>query len=140
LKKFNASYHGGKATSVNAIPDSSFTLSTINKLATDICVLHEFKQPYHNVTAVKENMKLNLATNLTTLLNSWLSNRSIPAPHATARMVFLYKSALSPEGNSIDELRPIAVLSILLKILEIVIFRRIKLNIRNGTITRLHPS
>ena len=50
----------------------------------------------------------------------------MPTIHTTAKNFFIYKGNPKPEGNTIDELRPISATSYLFKLLEIIIKNRIE--------------
>ena len=50
----------------------------------------------------------------------------MPIIHTTAKNFFIFKGNPKPEGNTIDELRPISATSYMFKLLEIIIKNRIE--------------
>ena len=63
----------------------------------------------------------------------------MPTHHLTARLVFIYKDEIdSVNGNLIDSFRPISVTSILFKILEITLLKKIKALIKTERIPSLN--
>ena len=62
----------------------------------------------------------------------------MPISHATAKNFFIYKGTPNPDGNTIDELRPISATSYLFKLLEIIIKNRIDNGMKNRKIKSLH--
>jgi hypothetical protein len=79
-----------------------------------------------------------IATNLKSLLNYWITNGGMPQVHATAKNFFIYKDTPKPEGNTIDELRPISATSYFFKLLEIILKDRIERGFRTGMIKPLN--
>jgi hypothetical protein len=85
-------------------------------------------------------MVSHVSQNISSILNSWLQKKEIPKEHATARLIFIYKQEQDLiNGNAIDTFRPISITSILFKLFEIILSRRIKILRNNGTIKRLNP-
>jgi hypothetical protein len=64
----------------------------------------------------------------------------MPICHATAKNIFIYKGTPNPNGNTIDELRPISATSYLFKLLEIIIKNRIDGGMSNRRIKSLHQA
>jgi hypothetical protein len=64
----------------------------------------------------------------------------MPICHATAKKFFIYKGTPNPNGNTIDELRPISATSYLFKLLEIIIKNRIDGGMSNRRIKSLHQA
>jgi hypothetical protein len=81
-----------------------------------------------------------IATNLKSLLNYWITNGGMPQVHATAKNFFIYKDTPKPEGNTIDELRPISATSYFFKLLEIILKDRIERGFRTGMIKPLNQA
>ena len=57
--------------------------------------------------------------------------------HATIKSFFIFKTDTKKERNTIDELRPISVISFLFKLLEILIKNMIDHYIDTGVIKKL---
>jgi len=64
----------------------------------------------------------------------------MPICHATAEIFDIYKGTPNPNGNTIDELRPISATSYLFKLLEIIIKNRIDGGMSNRRIKSLHQA
>ena len=132
---------GGKALSVDGIPDIAFSsfirlelarkhLSAIPLPAADKEIAIEKKA---------DELTKHTAHNLAKILNHWLRNKSIPPLHMTSRLVFIYKD--KPDlvnGNTVGSFRPISVTSPLFKLLEIIIHRRIRKLTEKQQITPIH--
>lgn len=121
-------FRGGKDISVDAIPDTSFAQQTVEKVALDL--LH-FQPPIpkEDRQVIKETMETltqQISRNLATLYNKWLGDKFIPIVHMTSRLLFLLKKDPRPEGNTLDDYRPISVTSFIFKLLEKIIQRRIQ--------------
>ena len=71
---------------------------------------------------------------LTSIINKWFRDESLPKYVTTARIVLLYKNKMDCEGNVLEDFRPISVTSYLFKIIEKLIQGRINSAIENKTI------
>ncbi len=82
-----------------------------------------------------------MAENLANVINSWFEHKSIPLSHLTSRLILILKKPVNlEEGNLLDDFRPISVTSVLFKLIEIIIYRRVKQHLSNGTIRPLNRS
>jgi hypothetical protein len=79
-----------------------------------------------------------MAKNLTLLLNQWLQRKAIPPEHTTSRLILIAKKPIDKQnGNTLDEFRPLAVTSVLFKLLEVLVHKRLRVLLDSSTIRPL---
>ena len=103
---------GGKSTSIDGIPDHSFSQQTVRKLAQLKLGLDQSAnqdEEKRHIMETQRQLTNNLVTNITALFNSWLEQKFIPITHTTAKLIFKLKGSPSPSGNTIDDYRPIGI-------------------------------
>jgi hypothetical protein len=142
---------GGKAISVDCIPDTFVSKAYLEKLLkTDNKIIgiaerlenqggYRLTQLEYRLTQLEYLQDL-IARNISTLLSHWIRKDGMPIAHATAKNFFIYKTKAKPEGNTIDEFRPISATSFMFKLLEIIIKKRIEDYTATGTILRLNDT